>query len=266
MAYAAQGISEDARAKCLAAGGSASQCDALARQVFEDFILGLSPDPAVVVDVILDFTPVIGDVKGVYECIADPSVVSCGGAAVGVVPLAGDAVKIVLKNGDKAVAVIKRADGTLEKTTVSADDLAKVETGNRPVPDSWHPVSGAGAQVNTPRGFTSYRTPDGDIVHVSPGGLKYGSDPKFGNRVDHVLDHTAPNPSKPTHTVFNAQGDDALEIVDEAWLRKGTPDPKDPRAYVVDLGRPIGTQGETKVRIIVNAKSTDEITTAYPVP
>ena len=83
---------------------------------------------------------------------------------------------------------------------------------NRAVPDGWRPVSGVGAQVSTPRGFTTYRTPDGDLVHVSPGGLQYGADPKFGNRVDHVLDHTAPNPNKPVHSVFNVQGNDALDL------------------------------------------------------
>ena len=30
---------------------------------------------------------------------------------------------------------------------------------NSVVPDGWRPVIGVGAQVNTPRGFTTYRTP-----------------------------------------------------------------------------------------------------------
>lgn len=137
---------------------------------------------------------------------------------------------------------------------------------NTGIPDSWRPISGVGAQVNTPRGFTSYATPDGQIVHVSPSGLRYGSDPKFGNRVDHVLDHTAPNPGKPVHSVFNAQGDDALDLVDQAWVRRGTPDPTDPFAYVVDMGRPIGTAGETKIRIVTMTPGGSEVRTAYPWP
>jgi len=134
---------------------------------------------------------------------------------------------------------------------------------NNAVPDGWRPVSGVGAQVSTPRGFTTYRTPDGDLVHVSPGGLQYGADPKFGNRVDHVLDHTAPNPYKPVHSVFNAQGDDALDLVDQAWARRGAPDPSDPAAFVVDMGRSVGTAGETSIRIVVRPGTT-EVITAYP--
>ncbi len=134
---------------------------------------------------------------------------------------------------------------------------------NSVLPDGWRPVTGVGAQVNTPRGFTTYRTPDGDLVHVSPGGLQYGADPKFGNRVDHVLDHTAPNPNKPVHSVFNAQGDDALDLVDQAWARRGAPDPNDAAAFVVDMGRAIGTAGETSIRIVVRPGTT-EVVTAYP--
>ena len=104
------------------------------------------------------------------------------------------------------------------------------------------------------------------MVHVSPGGLKYGSDPKFGNRVDHVLEHTAPNPNKPVHSVFNAQGDDALRIVDDAWVNRtgpGTLQSNGNRTWAVDLGRPIGTTGQTSVQIIVR-DGTNEIITAFP--
>ncbi|WP_162906653.1 hemagglutinin repeat-containing protein [Algihabitans albus] len=155
----------------------------------------------------------------------------------------------------------------------SIKDAVAPKRGNAAVPDDvlkhsvapkdWRPVHGAGAQINTPKGFTSYRTPQGDLVHVSPSGLKYGRDEKFGNRVDHVLDHTHPNPGKPVHTVFNVQGDDALALVDEAWGKRGASVPGDPGAFVVDMGRPIGTTGETSIRVIVKP-GTSEIITAYP--
>ncbi len=135
-------------------------------------------------------------------------------------------------------------------------------TGNT-IPNNWQRINGVGSQINTPRGFTSYKTPDGSIVHVSPNGLKYGYDPKYGNRVDHVLSHTTPNPNKKTHSVFTAQGDDALNLVDQAWARRGAPEPNDRKAFVVDMGRPVGTNGETRIRIIVDP-ATNEITTAYP--
>lgn len=108
-------------------------------------------------------------------------------------------------------------------------------TGNL-IPDNWQRTNGVGSQINTPRGFTSYRTPDGSIVHVSPNGLKYGYDKKYGNRVDHVLNHTVPNPNKKTHTVFNVQGDDAPNLVDQACARRGAPEPNDRKAFVVDMG------------------------------
>ncbi|PRA79329.1 hypothetical protein CQ054_21730, partial [Ochrobactrum sp. MYb29] len=131
------------------------------------------------------------------------------------------------------------------------------------VPNNWSRLSPAGAQVNTPKGFTTYRTPDGDIVHVSPGGLIYGPGSVHGDRVSHVLDHTTPNPNKTTHTVFNGQGDDALALIDEAWSRKGAPVSGDPGAYIVPMGRIVGTAGETNVRVVVKP-GTSEIITAYP--
>lgn len=62
--------------------------------------------------------------------------------------------------------------------------------------------------------------------------------------------------------MFNAQGDDALYLVDQAWARREAPDPGDPAAFVVDMGRPIGTAGETLIRIVVRPGTT-EVITAY---
>jgi hypothetical protein len=104
------------------------------------------------------------------------------------------------------------------------------------------------------------------LVHVSPGGLQYGADPKFGNRVDHVLDHTAPNLNKSVHSVFNVQGDDALNLVDEAWSNRsgaGTLQANGNRTWTVDLGRPVGTIGQTSVQIVVR-DGTNELITAFP--
>ena len=81
-----------------------------------------------------------------------------------------------------------------------------------------------------------------------------------------MLDHTAPNPSKPVHSVFNAQGDDALRIVDDAWVNRtgpGTLQSNGNRTWTVDLGRPIGTNGQTSVQIVVR-DGTKEIITAFP--
>jgi RHS repeat-associated protein len=98
----------------------------------------------------------------------------------------------------------------------------------------------------------------------SSGGLIYGPDKKFGNRVLHVLAHTVPDASKPKHSVFNVGRRDVLGLVDEAWGMRGAPLPKDPGAYVVPMGRTVGTAGETAVKIVVQP-GTNNVISAYPV-
>ncbi|MGG0940322.1 RHS repeat-associated core domain-containing protein [Brevibacillus centrosporus] len=104
----------------------------------------------------------------------------------------------------------------------------------------------------------------GNKTWKSSQGLIYGYDRNYGNRVKHVLEHTKPNPNKANHTVFSDNKTEVLSLVDEAWALKKTPVPGDPGAYIVDMGRKIGTQGETKIRIVVKP-GTSEIITAYPV-
>ena len=72
-----------------------------------------------------------------------------------------------------------------------------------------------------------------------------------------------PNPSKTTHSVFSVDRKEVLGVVDEAWRAKGSPLPNDPGAYVVSMGRTIGTAGETNIKIIVRP-GTNQIITAYP--
>lgn len=141
--------------------------------------------------------------------------------------------------------------------------LGKEDISANSVPEDWKPVSGVGAHINAPTGFIPYRTSSGDLVYVSPGGLVYGQGSVDVRRIDHVLAHTIPNPNKTTHTVFNVQGSDALTLIDEAWSKKGTSVPGDPGAYIVPMGRVVGTKGETTIRVIVKP-GTNEIITAYP--
>lgn len=98
----------------------------------------------------------------------------------------------------------------------------------------------------------------------SSGGLIYGPDKMLGNRVQHVLAHTFPNPSKRVHSVFSVEKSEVLGLVDEAWRMKGTALPGDPGTFVVSIGRTVGTTGETGVKIIVRP-GTNQIITAYPV-
>lgn|GEM_PF-1888654 len=99
---------------------------------------------------------------------------------------------------------------------------------------------------------------------TSPGGLIYGHGSKHGNRVKHVLDHLKPNAGKPTHTLFNVNRDKLIGILDEAWAKKGAAVPGDPGAFIVDMGRIIGANGERFIKLIVKP-GTNKIITAYPV-
>ncbi|MGW3227196.1 polymorphic toxin-type HINT domain-containing protein [Kitasatospora sp. NPDC001095] len=99
----------------------------------------------------------------------------------------------------------------------------------------------------------------------SPAGVVYGPGSKHGHRVDHVLEHGVPDPSKTTHSVFASGKDGVLGVIDKAWLKRGAPEPGDPGAFVVDMGEVVGTAGEKKVRLIVKP-GTSEIITAYPWP
>jgi hypothetical protein len=99
---------------------------------------------------------------------------------------------------------------------------------------------------------------------TSPGGLEYETGSPQGNRVMHIFEHLAEDPDKDTHSVFNVDtSQEALDMVDEAWGMHGEPEADDPAAYVVNMGRDVGTRGETNLRIIVRP-GTNRIITAYP--
>ena len=104
----------------------------------------------------------------------------------------------------------------------------------------------------------------GSQTWTSPGGLIFGHGSTHGNRIKHVLAHGVPDPSKPIHSVFNVPRNQILPLVDEAWAARGAVLPGDPGAFVIPMGRPVGTAGETAIKIIVRP-NTSEIITAYPV-
>lgn len=45
---------------------------------------------AVFANIVADFTPIVGDIKGIVEAIQDPTPANIAGAAIGLVPLVGD--------------------------------------------------------------------------------------------------------------------------------------------------------------------------------
>ncbi|MFF9280469.1 hypothetical protein [Streptomyces griseosporeus] len=98
----------------------------------------------------------------------------------------------------------------------------------------------------------------------SPAGLIYGPRNAREHRLDHVMEHARPDPTKPTHSVYsNPDQGSILALIDEGWLKRGAHVPGDPAAFVVDMGRAIGTLGEQKLRIVV-VPGTTRVVTAYP--
>jgi Pretoxin HINT domain/Pre-toxin TG len=111
------------------------------------------------------------------------------------------------------------------------------------------------------------------LVHncgwTSPAGLFYDLSKKDGNRVNHIMQHLTEDPLKKAHSVFDVgNSSELLPLIDEAWSNplKFVPDPSDPGAFVVPMGKTVGTNGETAIRIIViPGTNPPKIISAYPV-
>jgi filamentous hemagglutinin len=106
---------------------------------------------------------------------------------------------------------------------------------------------------------------------TSKAGLIYGPDTsknnQFKNHVQHVFSHLEVNLDKVTHTVFSVNRKELLPLLDEAWNSSQKQQIlNDPCAYVIDMGRVIGTAGETKIRLVFKSPNSLEVRTAYPVP
>ena len=95
-------------------------------------------------------------------------------------------------------------------------------------------------------------------------GLVYGQGSKHGNRVEHVLAHTKPDPKKPIHSVFNVDKDKVLDLVDQAWSKRKNKVPGEPGAFIISMKKVIGANGERRIKIVVEP-GTDKVITAYPV-
>ena len=108
---------------------------------------------------------------------------------------------------------------------------------------------------------------NGDGTWTSNEGLIYGQGSREGNRVRHVLEHTKPNPNKPVHTVFNVDKSNVIGLVDEAWKKRGVGSLAGNGyvTYNIDMGKIIGTNGESSIRIVTNGY-TNKIISAYPIP
>jgi hypothetical protein len=78
------------------------------------------------------------------------------------------------------------------------------------------------------------------------------------------LGYIEPNTEKRKYALFNVPREKIISLIDEAWSMKHAPLTNDPGAYVINMKRIIGTNGESSIKIIVKPGTT-EIKTAYPV-
>ncbi|WP_430734445.1 hypothetical protein ACQ0P8_05710 [Halodesulfovibrio aestuarii] len=101
-------------------------------------------------------------------------------------------------------------------------------------------------------------------IWTTPAGLSYGEDPKYGDRISHVLQHLVSGAKKEPHSVFNVPQENLLELIDEAKMHlEGIDLTVAKKAYDIPMGREIGTKGETTIRLVLKNKK--EVITAYPV-
>jgi len=106
---------------------------------------------------------------------------------------------------------------------------------------------------------------------TSPAGIRYGKDwsGKFESRIAHIMAHTRADTSKPKHSIFVEKNQEAIvALLDEAWKKRGPPERqtrgRGRDVFDVPMGRTVGTEGERRIRMVVEADSAD-IVTAYPV-
>ncbi len=108
-----------------------------------------------------DFTPGVGDVKGIAEAIGDPTPVNIIAAAAGLVPVAGDAVAKGLKGANKL------ADGAS-----TAVEITRGATRNSPDQISVGATSSSVQAELVDSGYTVTRADNGDGVSVLQNGDK----------------------------------------------------------------------------------------------
>ncbi len=65
-------------------------------------------------------------------------------------------------------------------------------------------------------------------------------------------------------TQFAVSELELLPLIDEAWIKRGPHVPGDPESFRVDMGRVIGSEGETAIKIVTE-NGTPVIRAVYPV-
>jgi hypothetical protein len=74
-----------------------------------------------------------------------------------------------------------------------------------------------------------------------------------------------PNPAKPTHSIFNVDRTKLIGLIDEAWAKRGSGILQgNKRVFEIDMGRVIGTNGETRIRLVIT-ECTKNVISSYPI-
>lgn len=116
------------------------------------------------VSIVADFTPGVGDVKGITEAIQDPSAANVSAAAVGLLPVVGDVIGKAIKTAAKHVKSAARKAGDFTRTQKNSAKSANASEngGKMSCTDCGKPLENVANQKGVP-------TPDNQAqVHHDP--------------------------------------------------------------------------------------------------
>ncbi|MEW2634473.1 ALF repeat-containing protein, partial [Streptomyces sp. NPDC048389] len=206
---------------------------------------------------VLGLIPGFGEAADGINCawyFGEGEVVDAGLSCAGMVPFAGwgAAGAKFGKWGTKADDFFRKLFGKNPAFALCARSLARSMS------------LAAASSVSCPVGFQNL----GNDIFQSPGGLVYMRENANRHRIDHIMDHTRPNPDKPLHGVFNEKDQgELLSLIDDAWSRRGS-DPivnRGNKVFPVEYENPIGEGGERFMCIVTRYKSKKyRVITAYP--
>ena len=164
---------------------------------------------------------------------------------------------------------------SIESTQTKQMGRAATAPAIQPAPPTIQPVQPAIPTIPAPVQPAPIQPPVQPALQPTPGhntwtssaGLVYKSSKNLPNRINHVLAHAKADPTKTNHSVFSVPEDQILDLVDEAWRNRGNPQ-ANPKGkgdiYTINMGKVIGTKGETKIQINT-FQGTSEVISAYPV-
>ena len=130
------------------------------------------------IGLVADFTPVIGDIKGIVEAYQNPTLANVSAAVVGLVPIVGDGAGKVIKNADAIGGAVKSLKGQ------AADLVAKNGGKNRVE------MRSPSVKVQTDLAGKSHAGVDTPHTKVSPLNPKAPNQPAYNTKSSEVKPST----------------------------------------------------------------------------